>query len=168
MTHWLYKILASVGLKVQEANWFSVLFFSLLGKEVSRRNSRSFFLCSVLSTKLMLPHLWLWLQTSLRTEGTITNGHFVEGVRFASNKRSAVSLGIGTTLPRHTAGLWHLEISGWCAPAPDVLVFVVLPSFISSWTLAQPVSLHTLKCFQYLKAGPWKLKHLKGVSETLS
>lgn len=49
-------------------------------------------------------HLWLWLQTSLRTEGTIANDHFVEGVRFASSNRSAVSW----------SGHWHCSTQSHC------------------------------------------------------
>lgn len=103
MTHWLYKILASVGLKVQEVNWFSVVIFCLLGKEVSRRKTRSFFLYSGPGPSWCFPTCDCGFRprSELRVLLQINT---VEGVRFASNNKPAVSL----------SGYWHRLTQSHC------------------------------------------------------
>lgn len=106
--YWLH-----VCLKVQKANWFSVVFFSLLGKEVSRRKIRSFSCaqhpgpswCSPTCDCGFRPHSELRVRLQMVTL-------LKESDLPATTDALFPWVDIGTILPSPTAGLWHLETSG--------------------------------------------------------
>ena len=123
LRHWLYKILASFCLKVQEASWFLVVFFSLLGKELSRRQMRAGPMLSktVSSSRFVLPHLWL--QALLRTEGIIANVDFAVEVKFCQQQQQICCFMEWLPAPLYPVTLLGCDIWRPQASGPRHLIF---------------------------------------------